>query len=411
MFPRTVLGVYMDIDRDSVYRLRIGLAIVALYFTTIYLVITVLARYFRDLGFSISEIGFLWSLASLSAISIRLFVGYIADRIGSILSMAIGTLLSLVSIALYALTQGVYPLAVARVFQGLANGFFIPTSIVAIASIVDSASGFVLGLRSMVIAITSFVIPPIAGYLADVYGYKFVFLLASISSIIALSLCIYLDRVSSNSRTLHRVHTYGSSVLGSFRDALNRVVLLMMFVAICNGVVFFTISSIVQTHYRDLGYGARVYGYFTLFFGLFSALSRYLAGKAMYRWNPVSIALTGFIVVAISMALLSIYFEPPTSFIIASIYGFGLGLVIPTQQIVVLNSVPRNARNRATAIYTIGLDLGGLIGPPIYGAIAQHYGYTQSYLTLAIPSLIAIVLLSIVRKYLSQGWVHHVSDH
>ncbi len=370
--------------------LIISLLSVALYFLVFQLIGAVVARYSRDLGIDIAGTSIIWSLLMLTSLIFRPIAGYIADKTSSYLAMAIGGVFILLASINYIYSRNFAELSLARIIQGVSSAFFISPSIAAVATAAGEYAGIALGIRSMLISIGAVVAPPISGFIVDSMGYVYVFLLAISLTMIMILLNIPMIR--------YRAKYYKDTNImdAGWRAAINKIVILITIVAMFGSMVFMTIYGLLQAHYRDLGYEAKVYGYFLMFFGLSSITSRLIAGNLSMKKNPLIIALTGHTIVAISMILLKTMYTIPESYIVAVIYGFGIGLTIPTQQLVTLTSVPEYARNRAIAIYAMGFDLGGFIGPLIYGYIASLYGYEASYQYMVLSPIAAILVLTLM---------------
>jgi len=376
--------------------LLIGLISTGIYFFASQLVMSVLARYSRDLGIDVSSTSFVWSILFLVASILRPLAGYVADRTNSYLAMSLGCLFMVIAAITYTFSRGLNELVVGRVMQGVAAAYFISPSIAAVATAAGVRAGMALGIKSMLISLTAIIVPPLAGALVDSVGYSPVFIMtASLAGSLVILNALEARRVG--------IRYVGKSLRSGWREALNKVVILITATALFSGMLFLTLAGILQAHYRDLGYEAKVYGYFMMYFGLSSIVSRYLAGKLSSEKNPAMIAAVGHIITAISIYMLKYMYYVPLSYVVALIYGFGIGLTIPTQQLLVAYSVPEDTRNRAMSIYAMGFDLGGFIGPLIYGSIASIYGYVMSYQYLVITPLISITLMSYLALKLSSG--------
>lgn len=106
-------------------RLALNLTSVALYFLSIWLIASVLARYSRDLGIGLAEVSVIWSSISLVTLVLRPFTGYLADRWSSNAAMSIGAAFSCASSLIYLVARDFNTLLLGRMIQGLGNSFFI----------------------------------------------------------------------------------------------------------------------------------------------------------------------------------------------------------------------------------------------------------------------------------------------
>ncbi|OYT45952.1 MAG: hypothetical protein B6U85_08090 [Desulfurococcales archaeon ex4484_42] len=381
-----------SVSRD----LLVGLISTGIYFFASQLIMSVLARYSRDLGIDVASTSFVWSLLSLVAFILRPLAGYMADRTNSYLAMSLGCLFMVIAAIMYLFSSSLNELITGRIVQGVAAAYFISPSIAAVATAAGIKAGMALGIRSMLISLTSIVVPPLAGALVDSIGYSPVFIMTALLA----GFLVILNALEAKRIGFKYVNR---SFRSGWREALNKIVALVTITALFNGILFLTLTGILQAHYRDLGYEAKIYGYFMMFFGLSSIVSRYIAGKLSSQKNPALIATIGHIITTASIYMLKHMYYAPLSYIVALIYGFGIGLTIPTQQLLVAYSVPESARNRAVSIYAMGFDLGGFIGPLIYGSIASIYGYIVSYQYLVLIPLVSIALMTYLAIKLSSG--------
>ncbi len=367
-------------------KLTLNLASVALYFLSLWLIASVLARYARDLGIGITEISVIWSVVSLVTLMMRPLTGYLADRWSSNVTMLVGSIFSLLSSIIFLNASDFTSLLLGRIAQGFGNSFFIAPSAVAVASSTSSV-GLALGLRSMLISLGGVIGPPVAGLLTDSLGYWAVFSLAAISS---LTIALMNVNLKEGGERAEREQA-------SWRDAFRSVVLISMSIAALGGAALMVILELVQVHYRDLGYEASIFGYFSMFFGAAGLLSRYLSGR-MAENRPVTAISLGYGTMLLSLMALSVWYEPPLGYGIAALFGLGLGFTVPAQQYVTIKSVPEGARNRAMALYSMGADVGRFSGPIIMGLVASFSGYSTAYLLTSLFPLSTFPLLILLAR-------------
>jgi len=367
--------------------LLIALLSTMLYFMAVQLIAAVIARYCRDLGIDIATTGTLWSLVPLVSLILRPLGGYIADKLSSFFAMMLGGLFTILSAVAYLRARSIDVLVYARVLQGVGGAFFISPSIAAVATVAGPRMGEALGLRAVLLSLAGLVAPVVSGFLVDEYGYHLVFILG-------LLLALMVTLLNVPVLIVDKRPTDGDS--GSWRDAINKFVLLMMLVAVCGGSIFMTVTGLLQAHYRDLGYEAKQFGYFMMLFGVSGMVSRYVAGKLCSYREPSKIALVGYLMASASMLILGRMYEVPSSYIVAVLYGIGIGLTVPSMQLMVVRAAPPHSRNRAVSVYAMGFDLGGFLAPNIFGYVALVYGYEFSYMWMALPPLVASLILSLV---------------
>jgi len=379
--------------------LILNFIIVTLYFLALQFIVTVIARYSRDIGIDVVKTGIIWSSLFLVSLILRPIAGYVADKTSSYLAMSIGALFLAISSLVYMYSKDFNVLLVGRLIQGAGNGFFVSPSITAVAIIAGKYAGMALGLRSMIISMTGIVAPPIAGAITDLLGYTPVFTITLVLALITSTICGIAFKYEVKTADSNVINTRSTA---KWRDAINLIVMLSFLITIIGGGIFSSLSGILQAHYRDIGYEAKIYGYFMMMFGLSSTVSRFLAGKLVSKKHPAKIAIVGYVLISSSMIILYYNYYIPWSYISAIVYGIGIGLTVPTLQFLVISSVDKSVANRAMSIYAMGFDIGGLIMPLLLSHAASLYGYSYVYFYLSILPFVAVGALMIILYYQKQ---------
>ena len=363
--------------------LVLNLASVTVYYIALWFITSILARYSRDIGIDIVGTSLIWSSVYVVSLFLRPLTGYLADRTSSNLSMTIGGVFIFISSLIFLSAGDFSHLLTGRLLQGLGNAFFVSPSAAAVVLAAGELAGMALGLRLMLISFGGIIAPPIAGYIVDTLGYSPVFISSAVLALVIVTI---------NALMVKGTKRAGDVAVSRWGDAINKVVVGMMIISSLTGALLMAILGIVQAHYRDLGYEASIYGYFTMLFAFTGMISRYLAGRLSLRVRPMNIVIGGHLITLASIALLHMMYKAPESFFFASLFGFGLGLSLPPQQLITLSSVPDGAKNRAMSFYSMGTDAGMFIGPLALGYLVSLYGYVTAYIYLTIVPILAIIL-------------------
>jgi MFS family permease len=101
---------------------------------------------------------------------------------------------------------------------------------------------------------------------------------------------------------------------------------------------------------------------------------------------------------AMAGLLAATYAEDLVMFAVAgAVYGLGQGGIVVTHQILALAGA-RNA-GLASSIYTMGWDLGSILGPTISGGLVEAAGFSVlHYVPAALLANVAVLLLYALRK-------------
>ncbi len=358
------------------------------FFSSMIGMASIIARFTRELGLSASGVGFIFSIAPLVAASLRLPIGILADRYGVRVFLVAGGFAAAGAGFTAALMASVEGIIVARIMQGIALALFITPSIVASFQLPDAKPSTAVAYRSASVSLAATVSPVVAGLLVDHLGYATAFGYAGFAGLTATFIALMLPLRENTTRA--RRSLKGSHVI-VVREA--RKVTPFFAMALMDGMVFFTYQSLIQSHLRDMGYPATVYGIAGLVNGIAGAIARASTARLMHVMGAGRLLMTGFIIEALATGLLTRLYTPPGLYLVAALYGVGLGLIVPSEQVLLVDNVDPRVRNTVVSFYSISFDLGGFIGPNVYGFIAEVGDYTRSYTLMPLPSITAAIIV------------------
>jgi len=347
-----------------------------LFFTLVQVVVPLIPEYLRTITTDTFIIGFTVSSISITAILLRPASGVASDKWSRSNLMIIGTILASVAYAILYFFGDVLHVMVARLIEGAAVASFIPSSI---ASAVDQAPkgklGETLGWRSMMIGIGFTVGPALGGILAGALQFRTTFGISSLFLMLLIPLVVFRDTKRKSSASAHSVRCIGET---GFVLALSG---LIIYAVAWTGMLTF-LSAYLESIAPTPSVAAFEIGLFLFTQAGFSVAFRVAAGRGADR-HPAMMTYLGLLI--ISVALVVIYFTqvPPYLYFAAPIFGIGTGIYVPGSQTLALMRCPENSRGFLSSIYTMGLDIGNLIGPIMFGIIIQFTNSYQSVFALA----------------------------
>lgn len=359
---------------------RVNLATM-LYFTFIQLVVPLIPRYALTIGATPFLIGVAVSSISITAILIRPISGVISDRWSRSWMMVLGIAFGAGGYALLALSEGIYLVMAARLLEGVGVALFVPSSM---ASAVDSAPegkmGETLGWRSLMIGLGFMVGPALGGFLAEALGYKPTFGLTVILIVALLPLVVFKEKGRKVEKR------------GFFMDGIKERDFLLSFSSLLvYAVSWMGLLTFLSAYLKAIGYGDLEIGLFVSVQALSSLALRVLAGRVADRM-PAAMTYIGLMVVSASFFMIWLNPLPPFLYGASVVFGIGIGVFIPGSQTLALHKAPPYSRGFLSSIYTMGIDVGNLIGPTLFGAIIQTTGSYQSSFAFA-PALTLLAAL------------------
>lgn len=372
---------------------RVNLATM-LYFTFIQLVVPLIPRYALTIGATPFLIGLAVSSISITAILIRPISGVISDRWSRSWMMVLGIAFGACGYAILALSDGIYFVMAARLLEGVGVALFVPSSM---ASAVDSAPegkmGETLGWRSLMIGLGFMVGPALGGFLAEAFGYKATFALTVVLIVALLPLVVFKEK----GRTTERK--------GLFMDGIKERGFLLSFSSLLvYAISWMGLLTFLSAYLKAIGYGDLEIGLFVSVQAFSSLALRVIAGRVADRL-PEAMTYLGLMVVSASFFMIWLNPLPPFLYGASVVFGVGIGVFIPGSQTLALRKAPPYSRGFLSSIYTMGIDVGNLIGPLIFGAIIQSTGSYQSSFALA-PILTMAAALVVFIPSILRGRSH-----
>jgi len=351
-----------------------------LFFTLVQLVVPLIPQYATTITSDPFLIGFAVASISLTAIILRPLSGVISDKWSRSMLMILGLILASLAYSILFLSDDVLHIVIARLIEGAGVASFIPSSI---ASAVDQAPkgklGQTLGWRSMMIGIGFIIGPAVGGILARVLsygtdvrtGFRTTFGMTSLLLLFLIPLVIFREPRQHSSPS--GIQTHGLRERG-FVVSLSA---LIVYSLAWMGMLTFLSSYLTQ-----LGYSPVEIGLFLVIQAIFSLALRVFAGKAADK-RPETMTYLGLLVISLSLFVVYLTQLPPSVYMAAPIFGIGSGTYIPGSQTMALKKAPADSRGFLSSVYTMGMDIGNLIGPVIFGLIIRFTGSYQDVFALA----------------------------
>jgi MFS family permease len=361
-----------------------------LFFTIVQVVVPLIPQYASKISADPVLIGFAVASISITAIFLRPASGVVSDRWSRSKLMVLGLILASAAYFILFSSNDISHIVIARLIEGAGVASFVPSSI---ASAVDQAPegklGQTLGWRSMMIGIGFTIGPGIGGILAEILDYKTTFGLSSLLLVIVIPFAFYRESGKHLPRGSH-----------SIRGIRERGFLVALVALIIYGLSWMGVYTFLAASLTNLPYGPLIIGLYVIIQGLSSVALRAVAGK-MADKRPAMMAYLGLLLMSLGLFVIYLTQVPPNLYIAAPIFGIGIGIYVPGSQTLALMRCPPDNRGYISGIYTMGLDVGTLIGPILFGLIIQFTNSLQDVFALApvLMFIAAVFVLVTTRGY------------
>lgn len=352
----------------------------------------VLPAFIVEMGGSLSLMGILYSLQSVTRTLSRI-LGGLSSRVISFRKLllvamslrALAYLLLYFSYNIQVILLSMIVLAIAQGLEGIS--FLALTAAMASHNEVATVFGIALTIRMG----PNVIAPALTGYLADIYNVHAIFILGVGLSLISL---IILMKGTSEKRK--------SSLPSSLMSGLITKEFLLLCIAF---VFFFAALSSLQPILsvwivRELKYGYKLLGLSLSVGAMIALASRVYTGLLSDRLGHLKI-LIGVGSVRIIAVFILILFKDPASIILSSAVH-RLLMAAPPRNALISSLVSPELYGIAYGTIGIAMDIGRILGPLIVGFIAEYYGFLAAFLAIIAFLHVYLVVVFILQYILGK---------
>lgn len=316
-----------------------------------------------ELFSSKSWIGVVIAMFTAGALLSRFFSGRMADRIGRVPVMMIGTLVTAISGCLYVFTTTMGLLLLLRFFHGLSTGWRPVGTTAYLSDIIPTnRRGEALGFLGIAGSTGSAIGPWVGSFIKEEYSFELMFVVASLFGVVALLLTALLPESLENPEKFKWKFlklSDGDLVAKSAYPALIAITL--------DTYSFGTILTVSPDFVSELGYSYK--GGFLLVIVLSSIVSRFFSGKAADKMNKVKLLQAGILLSVLSLVLMGFSHSFEMITLAGVIYGISIGVTRPTIFAWTADLAVEGKLALALSTMLIGLELGIFLGAFVSGLI------------------------------------------
>ncbi len=337
-----------------------------------------------------SWIGVVIAMFTAGALLSRFFSGRMADRIGRVPVMIIGTIVTAISGCLYIFTTTMGLLLILRFFHGLSTGWRPVGTTAYLSDIIPTnRRGEALGFLGIAGSTGSAIGPWVGSVIKEEYSFELMFIVASIFGVIALLLTYQLPESLAKPEKFKWSFlklSEGKLVAKSAYPALIAITL--------ETYSFGTILAVSPDFVASLGYSYK--GGFLLIIVLTSIISRFFSGKAADRVNKVKLLQVGITLSVFSLIVMAVSDSFGMITLGGILYGLSIGITRPTIFAWTADLAEKGRIALALSTMLIGLELGIFLGAFVSGLIfsGDISKIYMSYWIAAFVSLLAVIYLA-----------------
>jgi len=352
------------------------------------------------MGVGFVELGFAISIFGIVSAVLQTPMGYVVDRFGARPMLMAGLALGSISFALVAVSPTYETLIVAMALAGIANCVYHPSDYSILSQSIDSERmGRAFSIHTFAGYLGNALAPLVLVSIALAFGVGWAFAASGTAGVLALFAVLAgksIVKPASPQRVSAQDKPY-SSKAGSL--AWNPIfVLTAFFVLISLGVGAidrFSVSAFVQ------GFGVSLpTANLALTVFLFSSAFGVLAGGMLAdRTNRHGIVAAAAFALAAAILTAVILLRPPGILLVVMVgaIGFLTGIVAPSRDLLVREASPPGAEGRVFGIVSTGFNIGGIIGPILYGYLLD-IKLASGVLWASVGFMIATTIIVLIQE-------------
>jgi len=355
-----------------------------------------LILWFYSIGLSFAEIGLVTSIYMILTLPVDVPSSAFADKYGRLKIFSIGVLIY--SLGLISLSISSLPLFVFLSYGIMGIGLGIYSNTLE-AWIVDSLNSrgkvaIIFSRQQTVNGIAGFLGNAVAGVLVLLYHkLNFPILMAGFLMLLSLPIALFSeDNKGGKTTTLptQRIMKEGVKYVLSKRPLFALLVSSIFIVFPLVAWMQFVSPYVVDV----LGFPQKYWGFILSAYFLTVALGGYINEKLLKRVNHRLITIFSALLLSLFVLMLSI-----SNLILVLFLLFGLSLIYPIRSSNIISweneLIPSNYRATALSSFSFIIRMVYILVPPLIGYLIDIYGYSLTYTTVGILSLVGIIPLVI----------------
>jgi len=326
---------------------------------------------FLDLGL----IGTVWALAAMVT---PFLIGYLAGRMKRVWVYVLSLTLNAFATLFLVLSRSVVDIMVLRFFGGIGmEAFWVIAEIMVTDLSPIEARVREMGRYGIALVLGVLIGPLIGGLVTESFGYVSLFIISAVViGVSTVQAVVWL--VSGYTAT----ETLPSQSFSGYMPILKRLLPLYMMI-VCYGIIWGLVTAIFPGYANSIGISAVLIGF------LFSAFSvarifSYATAHRYSRFGEMRTLLFVSLVIFVGLLTIAIFPTFLTLLVGIMLIGGGVGVVFPVTINIVSRNFPDEQTSTAVASYETVINIGGTVGPYIFGMLTIITTIGRSFLLMSI---------------------------
>ena len=383
------------IARHTIWAARL---VVLAVFLDLFVQFPTIAPYAEGLGASVAIVGVVVAAYSFTNLFGNLGAGFVLDRWGRRLPIAIGLAITTVAVFCYSLVQTPEQLIAVRAIHGIGAAVLAPGAFTMIGDRAPADRwGRAMGLTGALIAVAALVGPPVAGILRDRWGADAVFFVDSAVLLTTLIVFLLVARDDAVNPDAESTEAGATPQRASTRPALWSAYGAAFAITVGIGALVAYLPLMLENQgvsAARTGYSFGIYAFVAMLV-MASPLNR--ASDRFGRFGPLIVGLVG---VAVGLAILGFFTEYAGVAVGMAVFGFGYGIVFPSAAALVIGATGADRRGMAFGVFYAVYSLGVVVGSAGSGVLADIDDGLVGlpFLIAAVVVICAVPVVEVMRR-------------
>ena len=361
--------------------------------------VTMLPLYLKYLGADVMQIGIFFTVSQIVPLVLQVLGGWVSDTIGRLRSVAIGSVIGLgafISPIFVPTWQWLY---LSETLNALTRSLIGPSFGAFIAEETEEENrGKVYGITDTIYTVVTVIGPPLAGWLADTYGFRLMLTVAASIYVCATTIRLILAKVAGKRRKVKSDEKLSfESLKVNFKTVFGLAIAggLLTWILLTDGVrdIAFSMSfNLMPLYLEEIGgMNLQEIGWLASFFGIASMLTTIPAGWFSDKVGErVTIAM-GFFLEFVALVLLIKVDGFVGYATVWAVFGVAVGLMSPAYQSLLSKALPERLRGTGFGLIHASLGIFSLPAPAIGSLLWKSIAPEAPFYITAVIALITVI--------------------
>lgn len=358
-----------------------------------------------EYGVSYTEIGLVISVFNVVTTALQTPVGFLIDRFSARLILAAGLVLGGVSMMLAGLIHSYWFLLAMFAVSGLGNTVYHPADYALLSKHVpEQRIGQAFSIHTFSGMLGSAIAPPTLLLMQSLWGWRVALIGAGIMGLVVAAAVLMVREGAGHAAPAKS--TSKNDKTASWDLLMSPPILLNLFffllIALTNsGINTFSVAALGALYGTPIAIANTA-----LTCLLVLAAAGVLAGGAVLSRTSLhaTVAGLGLFGMTVMAALIATVDLGTVLLIVAmSAFGFFSGVISPSRDMIVRDATPPGSFGKVFGFVTTGFNLGGIVGPMMFGALMDHGSPRLVFVGVAVASLAAVLTVTTLPKRPAAG--------